>query len=123
MSDKELSARRGVIGDRISRSQTVTLKRGMNFKYSPFAFTEHGALMLASVLNSKRAVEVSVFVVRAFVRLREMLSSHRELAKKVAELERKSKGHDEQIRSLVGAIRQLMTPDEKKAKKIGFGAA
>ena len=89
---------------------------------APYAFTEHGALMLASVLNSRRAVDVSVFVVRAFVRLREMLSSHRELAKKVAELERKSKGHDEQIRSLVGAIRQLMTPDEKKAKKIGFGA-
>ena len=89
---------------------------------SPCAFTEHGALMLASVLNSRRAVEVSVFVVRAFVRLREMLSSHRELAKKVSELERKSKGHDEQIRSLVAAIRQLMTPDEKKTKRIGFGA-
>ena len=89
---------------------------------APYAFTEHGALMLASVLNSKRAVDVSVFVVRAFVRLREMLSSHRELAKKVSELERKTKGHDEQIRSLVGAIRQLMTPDEKKTKRIGFEA-
>ena len=89
---------------------------------SPYAFTEHGALMLASGLNSRRAVDVSVFVVRAFVRLREMLSSHRDLARKVAELERKTKGHDEQIRSLVGAIRQLMTPDEKKPKKIGFGA-
>ena len=89
---------------------------------SPYAFTEHGALMLASVLNSRRAVDASVFVVRAFVRLRELLSSHRELAKKVSELERKTKGHDEQIRSLVGAIRQLMMPDEKKTKKIGFDA-
>ena len=78
--------------------------------------------MLASVLNSRRAVDASVFVVRAFVRLRELLSSHRELAKKVSELERKTKGHDEQIRSLVGAIRQLMMPDEKKTKKIGFDA-
>lgn len=89
---------------------------------APNAFTEHGALMLASVLNSKRAVEVSVFVVRAFVRLREMLASHRELARKMAELERKSRGHDEQIQSLVRAIRQLMTPADSKPKRIGFGS-
>jgi hypothetical protein len=89
---------------------------------APCAFTEHGALMLAGILNSRRAVDVSVFVVRAFVRLREMLSSHRDLARKVSELERRTKGHDEKIRSLVGAIRQLMTPDEKKPKKIGFEA-
>jgi len=88
----------------------------------PYAFTEHGALMLAGVLNSRRAVDVSVFVVRAFVRLREMLSSHRDLARKVAELERKTKGHDERIRSLVGAIRQLMTTPENKPKRIGFEA-
>lgn len=89
---------------------------------SPCAFTEHGALMLASVLSSRRAVEVSVFVVRAFVRIREMLASHRELARKVAELERRSRGHDEKIRSLVEAIRQLMAPGESKTRRIGFAA-
>ncbi len=89
---------------------------------APCAFTEHGALMLASVLNSRRAVEVSVFVTRAFVRLREVLVNHRELARKVAELERRMKGHDEHIRSLVDAIRQLMAAPETKGRRIGFAA-
>jgi len=89
---------------------------------APCAFTEHGALMLASVLNSRRAVEVSVFVTRAFVRLREVLVNHRELARKVIELERRMKGHDEQIRSLVDAIRQLMAAPVTKGRRIGFAA-
>ncbi len=89
---------------------------------APYAFTEHGAMMLASVLNSRRAVEVSVFVVRAFVRLREMLAGHRELARKIADLDRKTKSHDDQIRLLVDAIRQLREVPEPKPKKIGFGA-
>lgn len=96
------------------------LKRLRFSPTKPFAFTEHGALMLASVLNSRRAVEVSVFVTRAFVRLREVLANHRELARKVTELERRTKGHDEQIRSLVEAIRQLMAAPESKARRIGF---
>jgi len=86
----------------------------------PFAFTEHGALMLASVLNSRRAVETSVFVVRAFVKLRQMISANRALAGKVNELERRSKGHDEKIQSLVSAIRQLTMQPETKSKRIGF---
>jgi hypothetical protein len=84
-------------------------------KFSPVlpnAFTEHGAIMVASVLNTKRAIQVSVFVVRAFVKLREMLSTHKELAHKLAMLERKLQNHDESIRSLVVAIRQLMVPPE-----------
>ena len=84
-------------------------------KFSPVlpnAFTEHGAIMVASVLNTKRAIQVSVFVVRAFVKLREMLSTHKELAHKLAMLERKLQNHDESIRSLVIAIRQLMRPSE-----------
>jgi hypothetical protein len=92
-------------------------------KFSPVlpnAFTEHGAIMVASVLNTKRAIQVSVFVVRAFVKLREMLSTHKELAHKLAELERKLQNHDESIRSLVVAIRQLMTPPEPKKRPIGF---
>jgi len=78
--------------------------------------------MVASVLNTERAVQISVFVVRAFVKLREMLSTHKELAHKLAALERKLQNHDESIRSLVVAIRQLMRPPEPETpkKRIGF---
>ncbi len=78
--------------------------------------------MVASVLNTERAVQISVFVVRAFVKLREMLSTHKELAHKLAELERKLQNHDESIQSLVVAIRQLMRPPEPETlkKRIGF---
>jgi hypothetical protein len=86
----------------------------------PNAFTEHGAIMVASVLNTKRAIEVSLFVVRAFIKLREMLASHKELAHKLAELERRLESHDEAIQSLFSAIRQLMTPPEPKRRPIGF---
>ena len=89
-------------------------------RYAPYAFTEHGAIMLAAVLNTPRAIEVSVFVVRAFVRLREILSTHKALAGRLAELESKIESHDEAIRSLVSAIRQLMAAPERPAKKIGF---
>jgi len=94
-----------------------------NLKYSPFlpfAFTEHGAIMAASVLNSERAIQVSVFVVRAFIRLREMVSAHRELSKRFAELEKRLESHDEQIQLILRAIKQLMEPSEKAPKKIGF---
>ena len=94
-----------------------------NLKFSPTlpcAFTEHGAIMLASVLNSQRAVEVSVFVVRAFVKLREQLSAHRKLAQKLAELEHKIETHDEHIQSLFQAIRQLMAPPVSPRRRIGF---
>jgi len=86
----------------------------------PYVFTEHGAIMLASVLNSPVAVEASVRVVRAFVRLREMLASNRELAQKLAELETKFEGHDDAIRSLFEAIRQLLASPEPKRRRIGF---
>ena len=76
----------------------------------PFAFTEHGAVMVASVLNSKMAIEVSVYVVRAFVKVREVLGAHSELAQKLTELERRVESHDTHIRSLFDAIRQLMEP-------------
>ncbi len=79
----------------------------MNIKYLPYAFTEHGAIMAANVLSSPQAVRMSVFVVRAFVKLREVLSTHKELAYKLAQLERKLQNHDESIRSLVAAIRQF----------------
>jgi hypothetical protein len=88
----------------------------------PVAFTEYGAVMVASVLNSKRAVDVSVYVVRAFVKLREMLGAHRELAQKLSELETKVESHDRRIRLLFEAIRQLMEPPMPKSRRIGFSA-
>jgi len=88
------------------RSQFATLERGCgrHRKYFPWVFTEHGAIMAANVLNSRRAVEASVYVVRAFVRLRRAVASHKELARKLAELERRVGGHDAAIRDLVAAI-------------------
>jgi len=103
-----------------SRSQIAILKRGKNIKYLPYAFTEHGAIMAANVLNSPQAVKMSVFVVRAFVKLRELLFTHKELTYKLAQLERKLQNHDESIRSLVAAIRQLMTTPEPKKRPVGF---
>ena len=79
-----------------------------------------GAIMLAAVLNTHRAIKISVFVVRAFVRLREMVSTHRELSRRLAELEKRLGSHDEQIQLILKAIRHLMAPPEKVPKKIGF---
>ena len=105
------------------RSQNATLKRGrgQHRKYLPYVFTEHGAIMAASVLDSDRAVQISTYVVRAFVQLREMLSSNKELARKLNELERRLTTHDRAITELIEAIRQLMTaPEPKKKRPIGF---
>lgn len=88
----------------------------------PYAFTKHGAIMLANVLNSDRAVEASVFVVRAFVHLREMFASNRELIEKLAELERQIVTHDKQIQAVFEAIRQLLTPPKTPRRQIGFRA-
>ena len=89
-------------------------------KTLPYAFTEHGAIMVATILNSQRAIEVSIFVVRAFIKLREVLATHKKLAYKIEVLERHLKEHDQQIQAIVEAIRQLMTLPEKPRKKIGF---
>ena len=102
------------------RSQFATLKRGQNIKYFPYAFTEHGAIMAANVINSPLAIQMSVFVVRAFIRLREMVSTHRELSRRLAELEKRLGSHDEQIQLILKAMRQLMAAPEKQPKKIGF---
>jgi hypothetical protein len=103
------------------RSQNATAKAGRGGRRSlPFAFSEHGAIMAASVLNSRRAVEVSVFVVRAFVRLREILATHKQLAAKVNELERRLGTHDERIQEVIEAIRELMEVPAKPQRLIGF---
>ncbi|MFQ6612227.1 MAG: ORF6N domain-containing protein [Fidelibacterota bacterium] len=87
----------------------------------PLAFTEHGALMAASVLNTERAVQVSVFVVRAFVKIRELVATHKELALKLNELEKRVGAHDKAIIELVQTIKQLIEPPAPKPKrKIGF---
>jgi hypothetical protein len=99
------------------RSQIVTLKRGQHIKYRPYAFTEYGILMLSSVLNSERAIQVNIEIMRAFVRLRRILASHAELARKLDALEKK---YDTQFKVVFDAIRQLMTPPEPKKRPIGF---
>ena len=89
-------------------------------RYLPYAFTEQGVAMLSSVLRSERAIHVNIAIMRVFVKLREFLSTHKELAHKLAELERKIERHDEEIKAIFDAIRQLMTPPEKAKRKIGF---
>jgi ORF6N domain len=86
----------------------------------PYAFTEQGVAMLSSVLNSERAVKVNIAIMRAFVRLREVLETNRELAQKFAELEQRVGKHDQEIAAIIEAIRQLMTPPEKPRREIGF---
>jgi len=101
-------------------SQNATSKGRGGRRKLPNVFTEHGAVMAANVLNSPRAVQMSVFVVRAFVRFREMMLTNRDVVAKLAELERRVTGHDEAIRSLVQTIRQLMAPPAKPRRSIGF---
>src|SRR5438046_7360637 len=112
MLDSDLAAIYGVTTKRLNEQ----LRR-----YRPWAFTEHGALMLASVLNSEIAVQASVRVVRAFVRLREMVAANTQLAAKLEELERRSDSHDQAVANLFAALKQLLEPSEPtKRREIGF---
>ena len=99
------------------KSQIVISSWGGMRRAKPYAFTEQGVAMLSSVLRSKRAVQVNIEIMRAFVRLREMLAAHRALARKLVDLEKK---YDEQFKVVFEAIHQLMTPPEKPKRKIGF---
>jgi hypothetical protein len=99
------------------RSQFGTLKRGEHSKYMPMVFTEQGVAMLSSVLNSRRAIEVNIMIMRAFVNLRWMVSSNKALLKKIEEMEKR---YDKQFRIVFEAIRQLMTPPAAPKRKIGF---
>lgn len=109
---------------KLNRSQSATgSQKHRDPRFPPYAFTEHGAVMAATVLNSREAVEMSVFVVRAFVRLRELLSSSKALAQKLVELESRLEGHDQAIADIVAAIRALMNqPVPEKRHGIGFMA-
>jgi DNA-binding PadR family transcriptional regulator len=89
-------------------------------RHRPYAFTEQGIAMLSSILNSDRAIRVNIAIMRAFVKLRQMLETNRELARKFSELERRVGKHDQEIAAILEAIRQLMTPSEKPRREIGF---
>ena len=100
-----------------SRSQLVTLKRGQNVKYLPYAFTEQGVAMLSSVLRSSRAVEVNIAIMRTFVQLRRLMETNRDLAQKIGALEKK---YDQQFAVVFAAIKELISPPAPARKQIGF---
>jgi phage regulator Rha-like protein len=102
------------------KSQIVISSWGGARRALPYAFTEQGVAMLSSVLKSKRAVHVNIQIMRAFVKLRKILSTHKELAQKLKELELKMDSHDQQIQAIFEVINQLLTPTEKPKEKIGF---
>jgi hypothetical protein len=102
-------------------SQIVTSsQKYRGTKYRPYAFSEEGVAMLSSVLKSKRAVKVNIAIMRAFVKLRQTLDANRQLAQKFSELEERVEKHDDEITAILEAIRQLMTPQEKPRREIGF---
>jgi hypothetical protein len=104
------------------RSQFVTLEkgRGRYSKYAPHAFTEHGVAMLSSVLNSKRAVQMNILIIRAFVKLREVLSTHKDLARKMEDLERRQNEHGVKIDAVYNVVKKLIAKPEKPMRPIGF---
>ena len=103
------------------KSQVVISSWGGARRARPYAFTEQGVAMLSSVLKSKRAVQMNIQIMRVFVRLRQMIATHRDLAAKLTELEHKIEGHDEHIRAIFRAMKQLMAPPvEKSRNRIGF---
>jgi hypothetical protein len=99
------------------RYQLGTLKRGEHSKYLPFAFTEQGIAMLSGILQSPRAVQVNIAIMRSFVRLRQVLAAHKDLVQKLEEMEKK---YDKQFQIVFDAIRQILTPPEKPKRGIGF---
>ena len=108
---------------KILKSQNVISSEGHGgTRYRPYVFTEHGTIMAATVLNSKRAIEMSVFVVLAFVRMRRTIAGNRNILTKLAELEHRLKSHDADIQGLMDAIRELMSPEEPNRRRIGFEA-
>jgi phage regulator Rha-like protein len=109
------------VEEQVLRSQNATSKKGRGGRrYLPYVFTEHGAIMAATVLNSKRAVQMSIFVVRAFVQMRETLAANHEIRVKLGELKTRLENHDVRIQDIVQAIRQLMAPPTGNRRRIGF---
>jgi translation elongation factor EF-Tu-like GTPase len=108
---------------KVLRSQNViSSKSHGGRRYRPYAFTEHGAIMAATVLNSERAIEMSVFVVLAFVSMRRAIGTNRQVLAKLAEVERRLENHDADIQDLMEAIRELINPPDQPRRRIGFEA-
>ncbi|MCY7423198.1 MAG: ORF6N domain-containing protein [Chitinophagaceae bacterium] len=103
-----------------SRSQIATLKRGENIKFLPFAFTEHGVLMLSSVLRSEQAVQVNIQIMRVYSKMKELLIMHKDILVKLEKLEKKSDKHDEQIQLIFSYIKKLIEQPKTKTERIGF---
>jgi phage regulator Rha-like protein len=102
------------------RSQNAILKRGGHSKYLPYAFTEHGVLMLSNVLKSGRAIEMSIKIIDVFVKLREMLLTHKDILLKIEQMEKKITGHDEEIQMIFAALKELLAPPQEPRKRIGY---
>jgi ORF6N domain-containing protein len=114
--------REGSVGNALLNSSQIVMssRKHRGKRYRHYAFTEQGVAMLSSVLNSQRAVRVNIAIMRAFVKLRQMIDTNRELAHKFSELERRVGKHDKEIAAILEAIRQLMAPPEKPRREIGF---
>lgn len=127
LTAKEFAALKGASlvssdGRAALRSQTVILEQGRHAKYLPYAFTEHGALMAANLLNSPEAVVMSVYVIRAFIKQRELLRTHTEILKKIAQIDAKLLKHDGVLRAIVRELHPLINPPPTPPKRqIGFG--
>lgn len=107
----------------LSRSQNATLNRGGNIKYLPFAFTEHGVLMLSSVLRSEQAIQVNIQIMRVYTKVKELLLTHKDILVKLEQLERKTDKHDEQIERIFDYLKRLVEPPEEtkeRTERIGF---
>src|SRR6185503_5846944 len=102
------------------RSQNATLKRGAHSKYLPFVFTEHGVLMLSSVLKSKRAIQVNIQIMRIYAKMREYLSTHKDVLLALQQIDRKLISHDEDIQQIFTYLKELITQPSPKRKRIGF---
>ena len=106
--------------DRALRSQNATLKQGEHSKYTSFAFTEHGLLMLANVLKSQQAIAVSIRIIDLFVRMREALTIHKDILIQLQRLEHKVEGHDAEIQTILHHLRRLLDPPTEPRKRIGY---
>jgi len=102
------------------RSQNVTLKRGQHSKYPPYAFTEHGILMLSSILRSERAEKVNILIIDTFVKLRELLSTRKDVVLKLEQMDKKIADQDEKIQAIFDYLKQFMKDQEKPRTRIGF---
>jgi phage regulator Rha-like protein len=104
----------------LSRSQFVTLKRGQNIKYRPFAFTEHGVLMLSSVLRSERAVQVNIQIMRVYSKMKELLLMNKDILMRLEKLEKNSDKHDKEIKLIFDSIKRLIAQPIERTQRIGF---